>query len=117
MGESGQRERKDVCGQRYELDRSEAARRTTDEYQQALGQLPLGDMPALKKVLSRHLADTFLFAPVEPTTAAWAAVADEVIRQMEWARNIGIKECEELEGYSWAPYTAPLALAPPGWKP
>jgi hypothetical protein len=48
---------------------------------------------------------------------AWLINADEVIRQMQWAQRIGIKECEEADDYSWAPYVYPITLAPDDWKP
>lgn len=47
---------------------------------------------------------------------AWGALADEVIRQMEWAR-INCADLIAPEGTMDVDTMVPLTLAPPEWKP
>lgn len=77
---------------------------------------------ALRKEIMKRLA-TLWYDTDEPGIddsgiKPWSAVADEVIRLMEWARLSG-----ELiaRGVTWepgqAPGDAPLTLPPDDWKP
>ena len=50
----------------------------------------------------------------------WGDMADECIRQMEWARGIGYRHAElasDDADYVLAVNRPPLTLAPEDWKP
>jgi hypothetical protein len=46
-----------------------------------------------------------------PADAMFSSIADECLRQMEWART----ECSPYAHECW--HEVPLTLAPPDWKP
>lgn len=53
------------------------------------------------------------FDPYDPTDASWLAMADECIRQMEFAR----RNCYIIMRSDHAELGDELKLAPGGWKP
>lgn len=77
---------------------------------------------ARKMSLRGELADQLRLAalmtqPPYATEDSWLNVADECLRQMEWAREHGSSEQAYQECEHCTPDPGPLTLAPKDWKP
>jgi len=75
---------------------------------------------SLRSELADHLLKSFgeALARHKPDVdAVWGFMADECIRQMEWARRLS--NCDQVERYEIGvrDLEPPLSLAPESWKP
>jgi hypothetical protein len=53
-----------------------------------------------------------------PPNPTFGDLADEVLRQMEWARRECVTSVDSFQaGNSWLDYDQTMTLAPPGWQP
>ena len=70
---------------------------------------------ALKR---EHRNPAFLGGPgIDGVDEMWGFIADECIRQMEWAKRTTVNRFLTSEEWARRDKTLPLSPAPEGWKP